>query len=352
MADEAEDRTQAPSERRRARAREEGQVPLSRELVVASGLGAATLFMAIGMMPRAENLTVQLRNSLVDLDAPPDRAIQQAALALLGAVGPFLVAIAVAGAVAVLLQTGFLLNTNALLPDLGRLDPRRGLKKLFGIDNLIEAGKALAKLGLLGWAAWSALSPLFLVVQQALAWPPAMLAERIGRALVHLLLLVLAAQFGLAVLDAGWTRWRFSQRLRMSREELKQETKEADGDPKVKARLRQLRLARARRRMLAAVAKATVVVTNPTHYAVALAYERGGAAAPRVVAKGMDEVAARIRAAAERAHVPVVANPPLARALHAMPLDAEIPPQHFKAVAEIIAYVWRLRRLAPGMPGR
>ena len=129
----------------------------------------------------------------------------------------------------------------------------------------------------------------------------------------------------------------------MSREDLRQEAKEADGDPKVKGRLRQLRQARAKRRMLAQVAQATVVVTNPTHYAVALRYERGKAAAPRIVAKGVDEVAARIREAATKASVPLVPNPPLARALHGLPVDAEVPAEHFKAVAEIIAYVWRLR---------
>ena len=129
----------------------------------------------------------------------------------------------------------------------------------------------------------------------------------------------------------------------MSREELRQEQRESDGDPKIKARLRQLRQARARRRMLAAVAKATVVVTNPTHFAVALAYERGRQAAPRVVAKGMDEVAARIREEAGERGVPLVANPPLARALYAVALDAEVPAEHFRAVAEIIAYVWRLK---------
>ena len=130
----------------------------------------------------------------------------------------------------------------------------------------------------------------------------------------------------------------------MSREDLKDEARDAEGDPRVKGRLRQLRQARAKRRMMAAVGKATVVITNPTHYAVALAYERGTQAAPRVVAKGVDEVAARIRAAAEKAGVPLVANPPLARALYLVALDAEVPAEHFRMVAEVIAYVWRLRQ--------
>ena len=199
---------------------------------------------------------------------------------------------------------------------------------------------------MLAWAVWSALSSLWPAIPGSLLWTTSTLAARIGRSLAYLAVLVLAAQAGIALLDAGYTRWRFNQRLRMSREELKQETREADGDPRVKGRLKQIRQARARRRMMAAVAKATVVVTNPTHYAVALAYERGGTSAPRIVAKGVDEIAARIRAAAEKARVPLVANPPLARALYVVPLDAEVPPEHFRIVAEIIAYVWRIRGLA------
>ncbi|WP_048863461.1 EscU/YscU/HrcU family type III secretion system export apparatus switch protein, partial [Acidisphaera rubrifaciens] len=122
---------------------------------------------------------------------------------------------------------------------------------------------------------------------------------------------------------------------------------ESEGDPAVKGRIRRLRLARARRRMLAAVPKATVVITNPTHYAVALFYQNAQGAAPRVVAKGIDHMAARIRAVAEEHRVPMVANPPLARALHTVDIDAEIPAEHFQAVAQIIAYIWRLDRRTP-----
>ena len=134
----------------------------------------------------------------------------------------------------------------------------------------------------------------------------------------------------------------------MSRHDIQEEQKETEGDPRVKARLRQIRTIRARRRMLAAVPKATVVITNPTHYAVALAYDRAKHAAPRVVAKGVDSLAARIREAAEANHVPVVANPPLARALYRVEVDADIPAEHYQAVAEIIAYVWRLGRTPAG----
>jgi flagellar biosynthetic protein FlhB len=129
----------------------------------------------------------------------------------------------------------------------------------------------------------------------------------------------------------------------MSKQEVREEQKDLEGNPLIKARIRRIRYLRARRRMMMAVPKATVVVTNPTHYAVALSYDRAKNAAPRVVAKGVDTVAARIREIARQNNVPIVANPPLAQALYQQPLDTDIPMEHYKAVAEIIAYVWRLR---------
>ena len=340
---ESEDRTQGATERRQQRAREEGQAPLSRELVTLGGLGAATLMLAMGAPAISSALGVRLQRMMTDLSASPESALHDAGLALLVAALPVMGAVLLAGGLSVLLQTGWLLHGAALMPDLARLDPRRGLKRVFGLDNAAEALKALAKVGVLGWAAWHALVHATPDIIASVSWHPAAMLDRLTRELLHLFLLVVGCQAGIALLDTAWVRFRFAKRLRMSREEIKQEQKEADGDPRFKARLRQLRTARARRRMLAAVPKATVVITNPTHYAVALAYDRGAQAAPRVVAKGMDDVAARIRKAATDSGVPLVANPPLARALHQVPLDAEVPAEHFKAVAEIIAYVWRLR---------
>jgi flagellar biosynthetic protein FlhB len=156
---------------------------------------------------------------------------------------------------------------------------------------------------------------------------------------LRLMAAALVAFAAIAVLDMLWVRFRHLQTLQMSRQEMKEEAREAEGDPTLRARRRQLREARGRRRMMAEVPRAAVVITNPTHYAVALAYA-GGDAAPKVVAKGADAVAARIRKAAEDAGVPLVSNPPLARALHRLDLGAEIPAEHYGAVAEIIAFVW------------
>ena len=350
MADGAEggDRTKPATERRLQRAREDGEAPMSRELCVVAGLGAATLVLAMIGPGLARALSTRLTRMLGVMDSTPDAALREAGWTLLLATGPLLGAVLFAGGAAVLLQTGGLLRSKALVPDLSRLSPKRGLTRLFGPDNLVEALKSLAKVGVLGWAAWRALMDALPGATTSVWWQVDTLLERLTRDLLHLCVLVLACQAAIAVLDVAWVRFRFASRMRMSAQEVKQEHRDSEGDPRLKAKLRQMRTARARRRMMTAVQTATVVITNPTHYAVALTYDRGKQSAPRIVAKGMDEVAARIRAVATEHGVPLVANPPLARLLHTLELDAEVPAEHFQAVAEIIAYIWRLQgRAAP-----
>ncbi len=346
MAEDSEDKTEAASARRLQRAREEGRVPLSREVPALAGLATATLALSVAGPQAGAQLLARLQPMLAGADgfhaAAAPAALRAAAVAVLLLAGP-LVAAAVLGSVAsTLAQTGLLLRPQALLPDLARLDPRRGLKRIAGKDSLVEAGKALIKVGLLATIGWHVLSGMLASLPGAALWTTATLAERLTRSVLHLLMLLLAGQAGVAGLDVAWVRYRHAQSLRMSRQEQRDEHKESEGDPRVKGRLRALRRARARRRMMAAIPTATVVVTNPTHYAVALQYDRKGQGAPKVVAKGVDEVAARIREAAAEHRIPLVPNPPLARALYVVELDAEIPAEHFKAVAEIIAYVWRL----------
>ena len=345
MSDGAEsgDRTKPATEARLQRARDEGDAPMSRELSVLAGLGAATLVLAMAGPGLARSLSIRLTAMLGAMNSTPDAALHEAGWALLVAAGPLLGAVLLAGGAAVLLQTGGMLRSKALVPDLSRLSPKRGLTRLLGPDNLIEALKSLAKVGVLAWAVWRALMDALPSATTSVWWQADTLLDTLTRDLLHLCVLVLACQAAIATLDLAWVRFRFAKRMRMSAQEVKQEHRDSEGDPRLKAKLRQLRTARARRRMMAAVPAATVVITNPTHYAVALAYDRGTQSAPRVVAKGMDEVAARIRTLAAEHGVPMVANPPLARALHSLDLDAEVPAEHFKAVAEIIAYIWRLQ---------
>jgi flagellar biosynthetic protein FlhB len=345
---EAEDRTEAASPRRLEKARAEGSVALSRELPALAVLGATLLV----LMLDGPQLTTRLAQRLGVLLEQADRLDPAAALRAAGAEGlralaPVALAALLAGSAAVLLQTGFLFSLKALTPDLARLSPKRGLARLFGAAGLLEAAKSLVKVTVVGWAGWTALAGALPQLRDAVGWTAPQLAGHTLRLVVRLVLAMLAAQAAIAVLDMLATRLRHAGSLRMSRQEQRDEHREAEGDPHIKARIRRLRTQRARRRMMAAVPKATVVITNPTHYAVALSYA-DGQGAPRIVAKGVDELAGRIRALAQAHGVPLVANPPLARALYPLDLDREVPAEHYRAVAEIIAYVWRLRRRVAG----
>jgi flagellar biosynthetic protein FlhB len=347
-----EDRTEAASSRQLQRARDEGKVPLSQEVPALAVLAAMTLMLVMAAPGILRNLVRGMAIFIAQADRlDPVTGLRMAALMALRAAAPFVLAALLAGSAAVLLQTGFLLNASTLMPDLARLDPRGGLRRVIGITALIETGKSVLKVAVVAWAGWHASAALLPELTQAVLWDADGLTAHLARQILRILLSMLAAQAAIAGLDVLRARVQHARGLRMSRQDLRDESKEMDGDPKVKGRLRQLRMQRSRRRMLAAVPKATVVLTNPTHYAVALAYERGGGGAPRVVAKGVDEVAMRIRELARKSGVAVIANPPLARALHRVPLDAEIPAEHYKMVAEIIAYVWRLRAKAVRMGG-
>jgi flagellar biosynthetic protein FlhB len=346
-----EDRTESATPRRLQRARESGQAPVSHELSALVGLGVFAVALAMVAPTEAHSLALRLSILFRRFDLGPAEALRLAALAALAAAAPVIAAALLAAAAAVLLQTGFLLSLSPLAPDLSRLSPAAGLRRMVGVVHLVEGAKALAKLAAMGITVWFALRDALPRLWLAPFRDPSDLAPVAAGLVLRVLVSVLAVQAAIAIVDLVWMRVHHARGLRMSREEVREEQRESDGDPKIKARIRQIRLQRARRRMLAAVPKATVVVTNPTHYAVALAYDRGKSAAPRVVAKGVDSMAARIRETAAAHGVPLVANPPLARALHKLAIDAEIPPEHYKAVAELIAYVWRLgARSRPAAP--
>jgi flagellar biosynthetic protein FlhB len=344
MAAEAEDRTEAATPRRIEKARDEGQVAASREIVSLAALTAGILTAWIlfdlsamtGFFARALAVTRY------------EGAATWAALgrAILTSVLPVAVASAVAAVLVAVLQSGFLFRVAAVTPDLSRISPLAGIKRTFSLQTLVQLLKSLVKIGVFGGCVWLGVSRVLPDLPQApLRSTPALL-HAILRNVGFLVLLILLAEAAIAGADIYFERFNLSRKLRMSRQEVRDEQKETEGNPQVKGRLRQLARQRARRRMMSAVAKAAVVVTNPTHYAVALAYERGSKAAPRIVAKGADEVAEKIREVARENRVPVVANPPLARALFRLEIDTEIPQEHFKAVAEIIAYVWRMRTKA------
>ena len=355
MADEAAggdagERTEPATPKRRERAREEGQVALSREVAPALLLAAMAIALGVGAPLLARMLTDTLTPFLSRADLlRPEPAARAALFCLALGVLPIAALAAFCSGVAVLGQTGMLLRPAALRPSLARLDPIAGVTRLFGPASLAEAARSVVKLAVVGGAGWVVLGEAIPLVLSALAWSPVAMLDHVRRTALRLVLIVLAAQALLAALDVVRARLSLAGRLRMSRQDIREEHRESEGDPQIKARIRRLRSQRARRRMMAAVPRATVVVTNPTHYAIALAYERGSAGAPRVVAKGIDAMAARIREAAQSARVPMIANPQLARALWRVELDDEVPAELFQAVAEVIAAVWRLRAPRSGL---
>ncbi len=338
---ENEDKTETASQRRIEKGREEGQVAVSREVSMLLGLGAGLA--AIGMQFDPDQLGRWLARSLQKSDQVSAAVLHQAAITVILAVAPISLAAIALYALSTVVQTEFLYRPAAVQPDISRISPLAGIKRMFSMQTVVSLLKSLAKIAVFGVCLWISFGQELPGLPAAPFRQSRHLAAAIVRQGGHLALMLLGAQAVIAAADVVWERMSLAKKLRMTRQEQKDEHKESEGNPQVKAKLRQLARAMAKRRMMAAVPKASVVLTNPTHYAVALAYERGSAGAPKVVAKGADEVAERIRELARENRVPIIANPPLARALFRVEIDTEIPSEHFKAVAEIIAYVWRLR---------
>jgi flagellar biosynthetic protein FlhB len=340
-----QDRTEAPTARRLQKAQEEGEVPVSREAVLLAGLATGVMALLLMGPDIGRHLVGPLAVILSRPGLPvsePIALFHEMAVVFLGTTAPFVVPIALGATAATLLQTRFTLRSSALHADFGRLSPARGWKRSFGSDSLVETAKSLAKLAIVGGAVVQVLVQELPKLEVLPAAPLGMLLDLLTSVVTRLLIAVVLAQTVIAGADVFWLWRQHLRQLRMSRTDIKDETKETEGDPAIKMRIRRLRMRRARQRMLAAVPKATVVVTNPTHYAVALTYDSKKSSVPRLVAKGVDTLAARIRDTAREHGVPVVANPPLARTLHELPLGSPIPPELYKVVAELIAYVWRL----------
>jgi flagellar biosynthetic protein FlhB len=345
-----QEKTEAPSQQRLDKAREEGQVPQSRELatfVVLMVGGAAMWMMASGMGKTLSGIVrgglqfepVIARDSEQVLNQVSSQVVE-AALAL----APFLAAVLIATLAAPIMVHGWLFSAKALTPKFNRLNPLSGVKRILSSQGLIELVKSLAKVGLLGavatWLIWSNIDAIFSLSLET----PANAIQHMGDLIGKVFLLASGAMIFIVALDLPYQLWHHHHQLKMTKEELRQEAKESEGDPHLKARIRAQQREMARRRMMSEVPTADVVVTNPTHYAVALKYTEGKMGAPRVVAKGADAVAAKIRELAAENKVPLLEAPPLARALFRhTELGAEIPATLYTAVAEVLAYVFQLR---------
>ncbi|MBX9578682.1 MAG: flagellar biosynthesis protein FlhB, partial [Gemmataceae bacterium] len=352
MADEVdqESKTEDPTPRRREEARRQGQVPFSAELVGS----LVTLAGVVGLIEVGPDVGATMldvfRHDLPRLLHPefgPAEARElfaRTAVRVLGALAPFLGLLVAVGVGASLVQVGFQVNTEKLEPNFDKLNPATGAGRLFSVQALVRGLLTLLKVAALAGVA-------YLVVDRRGGAITGIGRDRLPGAVqsawavtMRLAVYLSAAVAGVAVLDYLYQRRRFEQSLRMTRQELKEELKQEEGDPQIKARVRQIQRERSRRRMLAEVPKASVVVTNPTHYAVALRYDAGRDAAPVVVARATGPFARRVAALARDSGVPVLERPTLARALYAAVREGQpIPGPLFRAVAEVLAFVYRLR---------
>jgi flagellar biosynthetic protein FlhB len=352
MADDDASKTEEPSGKKLGDAREKGQVIRSQDLgnfILLGGATAVLLVMAFWIsrglneimlrflsFPHAISMdSGNLQRVLIDL------TIDLAMVLFL----PFLFFLIFAFLTGYL-QFGMLFSPESLMPKLEKLNPIEGMKKIFSMRSVMELVKGVLKISIVGAVALYVLWPLMDHTDIFVTLSIGDLLIAIYEESRRLIIAVIVVIGLLAALDYAYQRYEFMKKMRMTKQELKDEFKDMEGDPLIKAKLRQLRAEKSRKRMMGNVPTATVVVTNPTHFAVALKYEQN-MGAPVVVAKGADLVAKRIRELAQKNFVPIVENPPLARALYSLvEIDQEVPEEHYRAVAEVIGYVMRMKKAA------
>ena len=356
MAEESDlEKTESASPRRLEKAREDGQVARSRELGTFALLaaGGACIWLLGGDFYRSLSSIIDRSMSfdqriVADPGMMVAHAVQMAgeALWMLAPLFVLLVVIAVFSSVAL---GGLVFSAKAMAPKWSKLSFFAGIKRIFSMQTLAELFKAMAKAALVGsvggYIVWAhhaeMLSLMYAAPQEAFA--------RMSAVIALCCMIIIGSLIVIVILDVPWQIWQHLKKLRMSKEDVKNEHKESEGDPHTKARIRQQQRAVSRRRMMNDVPRADVIVTNPTHYAVALTYAENGSGAPRVVAKGMGQIALRIRALGHEHRVPILEAPPLARALHKhVEIGHEIPTALYGAVAEVLAWVFQLRAWRPG----
>jgi flagellar biosynthetic protein FlhB len=356
LASEAgQERTESATPKRREKAREEGQVVKSREVVSTSlFLGNLLFFTVAGvsLYHKMVQLTREMLGTLADTNVSPDSVyllfrdlIRQLAFMLV----PLFLLLMVLALAANLLQSGVLFSSKVLEPKMSRLNPLSGMKRIFSLHAVNELFKSLVKIGIVGYIAYAAIAAdmaqVFPLSQQTITD----ILGFFGHSALRIGLHTSYALVVMAILDYGFQRWQHEKRLRMTLQEVKEERKESEGNPQIKARVRSIMREMARKRMMEEVPRADVIVTNPTHLAVALRYRREEMHAPKVIAKGAGFIAERIRAIAQEHRIPVLENQAVARSLYqTVEIGDTIPETLYRAVAEILAYVYRLKAPVSG----
>lgn len=348
--DSGQDKTEEPSAKRLAEASRQGQIARSRELnTVMMLLMGAVLLLNLGAGMGESLLNIMHYNFALSREAIMDPAtmliyLKRSCIDGVKLTAPIIAGLSFAAFLGPLSLGGWNFTLDAISPKFSKLDPIKGVSRMFGMSSLVELFKALLKVALVslvGYALFKHYLPAFVGLND----------EPINRAVIHALsilaetfLALSASLIAVALFDAPYQLWKHHDSLKMSKQELRDEAKESEGSPEVKQRIRRLQMEMSQGRMMAAVPSADVVVTNPTHYAVALKYDPKSSGAPVVVAKGTDLIALQIRSLAVEANVPLMASPPLARALYySTELDQEIPKGLFLAVAQVLAYIFSLK---------
>jgi flagellar biosynthesis protein FlhB len=352
MADDQDQsqKTEEPTDKKLLDAREKGQVPVSREVNHLFMIFAVTLI----IMTVAPFMMSNLSNVLLKfIETPHAIPMDQTHLAdtlktvsaqTLQVLLVPLVILIVAAVLSGLVQTGVIMAPDRIKPKLEKISPLKGVKRLFSSQSVTEFAKGILKLSVVGAVATMVMLPELNSIEQTITMPLTDVLLHIHWLVIRLLVAVVSIVAFIAAMDFLYVKFKHMRDQRMSRQDIKDEMKQSEGDPHVRQRLRQIRHERAQSRMMASVPDATVVITNPTHYSVALKYELNDMGAPVVVAKGVDHIAMKIREVATEHNVPIVENRAVARALYAgVEIDQEVPTEHFKAVAEVISYVMRLK---------
>ncbi len=342
-------KTEQPTDRKLQKAKEEGDVPKSQEIsgwfTLAAGL-AIFAFMASSVSSDLADLLKIFLARPHEMSLDVGSALQLAAatgMRLVAVLGLAFLALMIAAIAGNLAQTGLMFTPKKLAPKLDKLNPIEGVKRMFGPQGWMNFFKGVGKMALVAGAIAIVLWPRRDDLMALPAAAPIAILNEVYDASIQLLIAALIVYAVIAAVDFAFQKREFIERNKMSMKEIRDEFKETEGDPMVRAKLRQIRQERAQRRMMAKVPEAAVVITNPTHYAVALEYEQGRTPAPIVIAKGVEEVALRIRELAGEHDIPIVEDPPLARALYAVAeLEEPIPPEHYAAVAKVIGYVLSL----------
>lgn len=360
MSDDSDaEKTEPASAKRIDDARENGDVPRSREVATFTVLMSAGCCLWFAGGPIVRSLSAVMvsgmtldHDQIFDSNVLIQRVAHDIGMVLLTCL-PYALAVMAVALASPLLIGGWLFSSKAFMPNFGKLNPMRGLGNMVSGNALVELLKAVAKTIVVGVVAW-------LVMRSEQDAVMALSVESLRSGIAHMLnllgmtFLIIVGALGLiAAIDGPYQMWHYANKMKMTLQEVKQEAKESDGNPQMKAKIRQMQREMSRRRMMAAVPTADVVVTNPTHYAVALKYGEDSRGAPQVVAKGADEVAARIRELAKENNVAILEAPALARALHKhTEIGDEIPEALYAAVAEVLAYVFQLRSFSKGGAAR